>query len=136
MLSFFTANSFSSGKLFACTNNLTDQEGVLHNLFILLVINPEHLCKGVRHKEYDQVEFNIYHCYECDHETMIPNAESSTGYKCVFCGNEDSDDIEVECDCCGIKALSEEMDIWPMDDGTSEYRCYYCSGRYHADKDD
>lgn len=95
----------------------------------------EEAYKGFRHKEYDLVDFNVYHCYECDHDTMIPSSDSSTGYKCVFCGNEESDDIEVECDCCGVKVPVEEMDIWPMDDGNSEYRCYYCSGRYHA-KDD
>lgn len=92
--------------------------------------------RGVSPKEYEFVDFNVYHCYECDHDTMIPDEESSSGYKCVFCDNEESDDIEVECDCCGIKAPVEEMDLWDMDDGTSEYRCYYCSGRYQADKDD
>lgn len=96
----------------------------------------EEAYKGVSHKEYELVDFQICHCYDCDHDTMIPDGDSSTGYKCVFCGNEESDDIEVECDICGIKAAADEMETWPMDDGGSEYRCYYCSGRYHADKDD
>lgn len=78
--------------------------------------------KGVRYKEYDQVNFHIYHCYECDHKTMIPNQESSTGYKCTFCGNEDSEDIEVDCDICGAPwAISEMM---TLEEG--EYMCPYC----------
>jgi len=96
----------------------------------------EEAYKGVRHKEHYLIDFNIYHCYECDHDTMIPNSDSSSGYRCVFCGNEESNDIEVECDCCGVSAPAGEMDIWPMDDGNTEDRCYHCSGRYHADKDD
>jgi hypothetical protein len=32
---------------------------------------------------------------------MIPDEESGTGYKCTFCGNIESEDIEVNCDCCG-----------------------------------
>lgn len=78
--------------------------------------------KGVRYKEYDLVDFNIYHCYECDHVTMIPNEGSSTGHKCTFCGNEDSEDIEVDCDVCGASwAMSEMMSL---EDG--EYMCPYC----------
>ncbi|MCS5960112.1 hypothetical protein LNP74_08465 [Klebsiella pneumoniae subsp. pneumoniae] len=35
----------------------------------------------------------------------------------TFCQNEDSDDIEVACDCCGAMAPGGEMSIWHMDDG-------------------
>lgn len=58
--------------------------------------------KGVRPKEYNLVNFEIYHCYECEHDTMIPNKDSSTGYKCIFCGNEHSEDIEVDCYVCSV----------------------------------
>ncbi len=90
---------------------------------------------GVRHKFYELVDWKVYECPECSNDTMIPSDESSTGYKCTFCQNEDSDDIDVACDCCGAQAPSSEMSIWPMDDGDVEYRCYYCSGQYQADKD-
>lgn len=92
--------------------------------------------KGVRLKEYSLVEFTRYDCPECDNPTMIPNGDSSTGYKCTFCGNEDSSEILVSCDCCGAEYPEDEMQCWDMDDGTFENRCYYCSGQYHADKDD
>lgn len=92
--------------------------------------------KGVRHKHYVFIDWNVYECPECSNNTMIPNNESDSGYKCTFCGNEESDEIEIPCDCCGAMATIEEMEAWPMDDGSIENRCYYCSGRYHADKDD
>lgn len=91
---------------------------------------------GVRPKFYEFVNWNVYECPACLNNTMIPSDESATGYKCTFCQNEDSDDIEVACDCCGAMAPGGEMSIWHMDDGDVEYRCYYCSGQYHADKDD
>lgn len=92
--------------------------------------------KGVRPKHYVFIDWNVYECPECSNNTMIPNSESGTGYKCTFCSNEESDEIEVPCDCCGAMAPSIEMASWPMDDGTIENRCYYCSGQYHADKDE
>jgi len=92
--------------------------------------------RGVRHKHYVFIDWNIYECPECSNNTLIPNQDSSTGYKCTFCSNEDSDEIEIPCDCCGAMDTSEEMASWVMDDGTVENRCYYCSGQYHADKDD
>ncbi len=92
--------------------------------------------RGVRPKHYALIEWSVYECPECEKKTMIPFADSSTGYKCTICDNEDSDEIEVECDCCGVSAPSEGMDIWHTDDGSFEYRCYHCSGRYRSDKDD
>ncbi|EPM4253881.1 hypothetical protein ACTLOY_002357 [Enterobacter hormaechei] len=91
---------------------------------------------GVRHKFYELVNWKVYECPECSNDTMVPSDESSTGYKCTFCQNENSDDIDVACDCCGALAPAYEMSIWHMDDGDVEYRCYHCSGQYHADKDD
>lgn len=92
--------------------------------------------KGVRPKHYALMEWNVYACPECNHNTMIPNRESSTGYACTFCKNEESGEIEVPCDCCGAPAPSDEMDTWEMDDGSIEYRCYFCSGQHQADKGD
>jgi hypothetical protein len=69
----------------------------------------------------------VYHCDECDHDTIIPNEDSDTGYKCTFCGNEESDDIEVNCGMCDL-----QWPIWQMsfvdwaDTGIYEYFCPYC----------
>lgn len=92
--------------------------------------------RGIRPKHYAFVEWNVYVCPECNNNTMIPNRESCTGYKCTFCKNEESGEIEVPCDCCGAPSPSDEMDTWSMDDGSIEYRCYFCSGQYQADKGD
>lgn len=130
-------SSYISREQYDLFHMLADTyEGRLKKAEEMVKAAKEEAYRGVSPKEYEFVDFNVYHCYECDHDTMIPDEESSYGYKCVFCGNEESDDIEVECDCCGMKAPIEEMDVWDMDDGNLEYRCYYCSGRYHADKDD
>jgi hypothetical protein len=96
----------------------------------------EGVYRGVRHKHYVLIDWNVYQCPECSNNTMILSEESSTGYKCTFCSNEESDEIEVPCDCCGAMDTIEEMATWEMDDGTVENRCYFCSGQYHADKDD
>jgi hypothetical protein len=92
--------------------------------------------RGVRLKHYVFIDWNVYECPECSNNTLIPNHDSSTGYKCTFCSNEESDEIEIPCDCCGAMETSEEMASWVMEDGSVENRCYYCSGQYHADKDD
>jgi uncharacterized protein YutE (UPF0331/DUF86 family) len=91
---------------------------------------------GVSPKEYTHVQWVRYDCPECGNHTMIPNGESSTGIKCTFCENEDTRERLVSCDCCGADIEEDEMDEWPMDDGSIEHRCYYCSGRYYAEKDD
>lgn len=70
---------------------------------------------------------SVYHCYECDHDTMVPSEDSESGYKCTFCGNTESDDIEVDCGICGCK-----WPIWQMscldwaDSGHYDYYCPYC----------
>lgn len=96
----------------------------------------EEAYRGVRHKHYVFIDWNVYQCPECSNNTMIPSEDSSTGYKCTFCSNEESDEIEVACDCCGAMESAEEIATWQMDDGTIENRCYFCSGQYQADKDD
>lgn len=93
--------------------------------------------RGVRPKEYCDVHFSIHHCYECDHETMIPDDESSTGYKCTFCGNEESEDIEVTCDICGSDWPGWQMSSveW-TDEGDRQNVCPYCSGDPEYRNDD
>ncbi len=75
-------------------------------------------------------------CENCGNPTLIQNSESSTGYRCLVCENEEGDNIPASCDICGASSTLGELDVWELDDGVCEYRCYYCSGRYHADKDD
>jgi ribosomal protein S27E len=91
---------------------------------------------GVKPKYQEFVEFQRFECPECGNSTMIPHELSSSGYKCTFCGNEESYEIPVTCDCCGTQATEDEIEQWIMDDGSVENRCYYCSGRYEADKDE
>ena len=56
-----------------------------------------------------------YNCPECGYENfLIPNEDSSTGYKCVYCDNEESYDIEVKCGICG--AFFEEYRMIYMED--------------------
>ena len=70
--------------------------------------------KGHRPKEYQFVEWNVYRCDECGENTMIPDPDSSTGYKCKMphCGNEESGEIEVACDVCGVLCQNEDMEYW------------------------
>jgi len=75
-------------------------------------------------------------CPECGHFTLVVNGSSSTGYCCTFCDNQESDELPGTCDICGISATQGELDNWTMENGEIEARCYYCSGRYHAEKDD
>lgn len=92
--------------------------------------------RNVRPKYYALVDWERYDCPQCDTPTMIPDPYSSSGFKCNFCGNEESSDIDIACDCCGAMSHPDDMETWNLDDGIIESRCYYCSGRYHAEKDD
>ncbi|WCD82905.1 hypothetical protein [Pseudomonas sp. TUM22785] len=92
--------------------------------------------RGVRPKHYAFIEWNVYTCPDCSNHTMTPNQDSSTGYRCTYCKNEDSDEIEVQCDSCGAFLPRNEMDTWHMDDETIELRCCFCSGQYQAEKYD
>lgn len=75
-------------------------------------------------------------CCDCGNPTCVVNDDSPTGYRCLLCGSEESEDIPARCDICGVMATLGELDHWPLDEGGWEARFYYCSGRYHADKDD
>lgn len=75
-------------------------------------------------------------CSDCGNPTCVMVDDSPTGYRCLLCESEFSDDIPGWCDICGMRATLGELDRWPSDEGVTESRCYYCSGRYHAEKDD
>lgn len=75
-------------------------------------------------------------CENCGNPTLLQNDQSSTGYRCLVCENEEGDNIPVSCDICGIESTQGELATWELDDGNIELRCYYCSGQYQADKGD
>ncbi|KZN51500.1 hypothetical protein N474_23960 [Pseudoalteromonas luteoviolacea CPMOR-2] len=71
------------------------------------------------------IEWNEYTCEKCGNDTMIPNADSSTGYRCTLkdCENEESEEIEVDCDICGCPWPNGEMTSWV---DTYSYVCPRC----------
>lgn len=91
--------------------------------------------EGYRPKEFMLVNFRAYHCYECDHDTIVPNKDSLTGYRCTFCGEEDSEDIEVNCGLCG-DAWSKDMMVYEWNDNDFIYVCPRCRRDPHFVKDD
>lgn len=75
-------------------------------------------------------------CEGCGNFTMVLNSDSGTGYRCTVCDNEDGDNIPTNCDICGVACVTGDLDYWQIEEGgRSEGRCYYCSGRYAADRD-
>ncbi|ELX2301358.1 hypothetical protein ACOZ7A_000177 [Yersinia enterocolitica] len=81
--------------------------------------------RGVRLKHYEFVNFTTYDCHECNQTNlMIPNEESPSGYRCTHCGNEESDDIEVECEICGGIWPNGDMCSW---EDTYDYTCPDCN---------
>ncbi|TXD04389.1 hypothetical protein FTI75_12170 [Burkholderia pseudomallei] len=74
-------------------------------------------------------------CEDCGNFTMVLNDASGTGYRCTFCDNEDGDNIPTNCSICGVACLTGDLDYWEVEGGKPEGRCYYCSGRYAADRD-
>lgn len=83
------------------------------------------LFAGVRPKHQMFIEWNVYTCPSCGNDTMIPNDDSSTGYRCTLegCENEESEDIEVDCDICGTSWPNGEMTSW---EDTYSYVCPRC----------
>lgn len=75
-------------------------------------------------------------CPNCDLSTLVLCEDSDTGYRCTFCGNEESDELPASCDICGVRTTQEELVYWECEGGEMEGRCYYCSGRHQMDKDD
>lgn len=61
----------------------------------------------------DGGDTKIYDCPYCGNNNfLIPNSDSQTGYKCCYCGNEESDYIEVECVICGCEWTKDRMIYW------------------------
>lgn len=75
-------------------------------------------------------------CEDCGNYTLVMNEDSPTGYRCTMCGSEESEELPASCDICGLVTTQGELVFWENDFGQSEGRCYYCSGRHHAEKDD
>ncbi|NGX90045.1 hypothetical protein GW579_23495 [Rahnella sp. Lac-M11] len=73
--------------------------------------------RGVRPKFMEFVNWKQYTCDDCGYDTLIQNHDSSTGYRCTYCGAEDSGSIEVTCDVCGSEWPEEEMSSW-LGEGT------------------
>jgi hypothetical protein len=74
-------------------------------------------------------------CENCGNFTMVLNDKSSTGYRCTFCENEEGDDLPASCTCCSARMTAGDLETWADEDNALEYRCYYCSGRYAAERD-
>lgn len=74
-------------------------------------------------------------CTDCGHYTMVINKDARSGYRCIFCGAEESDDMPWSCDGCGERTTRGELYRTDTEEG-DELRCYICSGRYLADKND
>jgi hypothetical protein len=75
-------------------------------------------------------------CESCGNLTLVVNESSGTGYRCTFCGDEESDELPATCDICGAAGTVGDLVFWKNEAGQSEGRCYYCSGCYRMDKDD
>jgi ribosomal protein S27E len=73
-------------------------------------------------------------CESCGNFTMVVNKDSATGYRCTFCGNEEGDNVPTSCGVCGAICVAGDLAMCEGDDGRIDYRCYYCSGRYAADR--
>lgn len=74
-------------------------------------------------------------CEGCGNDTMVVNNESKSGYRCTLCDNEDGDGLPASCSCCGQRTTAGDLVIWHDEVVGVEYRCYFCSGRYAADRD-
>lgn len=115
-----------------------------YNLFLDLAGNYDLNLKKAENEieaaclvNHDDPKFQVYHCDECGHDAMLPNDESDTGYRCAFCGNEESDDIEVRCGICDMpwaKGLMRWLD-W-TDDSDWMHVCPRCLHDPEYVKDD
>ena len=85
--------------------------------------------KGILNHQTDVLE-----CQNCELDTMIPEELSSSGYKCIFCENEE---IEVICDNCGQEWSSFEIkEVDWTDDGHTKLLCPICRHDPRFVKDD
>lgn len=86
---------------------------------------------------HDDPSFQVCICDQCGHETFISNADSETGYRCAFCGNEESDYMEVSCGLCDMpwpKFQMRYLDWTGNDDWI--YACPRCLGDPQYVRDD
>nr|BBJ03347.1 hypothetical protein YBY_11950 [Marinobacter nauticus] len=93
--------------------------------------------EGYRQKEYMLVDFGVYPCDECGHDTVVPNSDSSTGYQCTFCGAEECSSAEYTCGMCGSRWPKDDLSLidW-ADTGNPEYYCPVCLRHPDYVKDD
>jgi hypothetical protein len=86
---------------------------------------------------HDDPDFQVCPCDQCGHETFIPNRGSESGYRCTFCGNEESGYMEVRCGLCDMPWPEFQMKYvdW-TDNGDWMYVCPRCMGdpRYIKDE--
>lgn len=91
----------------------------------------------IRNKGYLDYNHEVLDCPECDLRTMIPNDDSYTGYRCTYCKNEESEEIEENCTICGKNWQNGDLIQIPIDDeGHYELACPYCRRDPDYVKDD
>jgi hypothetical protein len=89
----------------------------------------EEAYRGYRPKEFGLVRWNVTTCPNCSNETMIPDDESSTGYRCAFCDETEPDEYEVESDCEGCGSPWPRYQLHRVEigeDEDTELRCPVC----------
>jgi hypothetical protein len=86
--------------------------------------------------QYGEAAVVRLQCPACDSSTLLMNSGSETGYRCIFCGEQESEEIPAHCDLCGERLTKGDLVYWENEYGDREGRCYFCSGQYQADKDD
>jgi hypothetical protein len=82
---------------------------------------------------------SVVDCSDCGNPTFAVDRASETGYRCLMCDSQESDNMPAWCANCNSQATRGELYEFVTGPDHAEYtelRCYYCSGRYHADKDD
>ncbi|PTV51033.1 PIN-like domain-containing protein [Acinetobacter pittii] len=83
--------------------------------------------KIYRNGRVSEFATEILTCPECDLDTMIFDESSSTGYRCTYCKNEESDEIGALCSMCGaLWPKSEILNINETIEGHVEYVCPHC----------
>lgn len=68
----------------------------------------------------------VLDCPECSLETLVPNIDSYTGYRCLYCKNEESNDILQSCDSCGAEWSLGDLHYFEIYDEIAEYLCPVC----------
>lgn len=68
----------------------------------------------------------VLDCPECSLETLVPNIDSYTGYRCLYCKNEESNDILQSCDSCGAEWSLGDLHYFEINDEIAEYLCPVC----------